>query len=109
MTIRLRETSRLRNAKLYTIGGVECWGMPEYPAVDPSPDDIFYTVARKDRIDLLSYRFYNSAELWWVIALANDFRLLPNDLQENMRLRVPSPSRVYTVILKRVTQGEEGL
>jgi hypothetical protein len=108
MSVKVRETSRLRFARLYDIEGVECWGMPEYPTIDPSPDDISYTVARLDRIDLLAYRFYDSAELWWVIALANDLWLLPNDLKENMKIRIPSPSRVYTVILKGANRGEEG-
>lgn len=108
MTIRLRETSRMRFARLFEIEGVECWELWEPPNLEPQPDDILYTVARKDRIDLLAHRFYNSAELWWVIALANGFRLLPNDMKENMQLRIPSPARVFTKILRGANRGKEG-
>jgi hypothetical protein len=108
MAVRLRETSRLRFARLLELGGVECWELPEYPTISAEPDDVLYTVARTDRIDLLAHRFYNSSELWWVIALANGFRLLPSDMRENMVLRVPSARRVFTTILKGATRGEEG-
>jgi hypothetical protein len=108
MSVRLRETSRLRFARLLELGGVECWELPEYPSIEPQPDDILYTVARLDRIDLLAHRFYNSSELWWIIAIANNLRLLPNDLRENMQLRIPTARRVYTEILKGATRGEEG-
>jgi hypothetical protein len=108
MAIQVRDTSRQRFAKLVELSGVEFWELWEPPVIDEAPDDIFYTVARNDRIDLLAFRFYNSAELWWVIALANDFRLLPNDMTENMRLRVPSPARVFTKILRGANRGEEG-
>jgi hypothetical protein len=108
MTISLRETSRLRFAKLYTIDGVECWEKPEYPTIEAAADDNFYRVARLDRIDLIADRFYGVSDLWWVIALANDFWLLPNDMKENMRIRIPSYTRVFTVILKGATRGEEG-
>lgn len=107
MAIRLRDTSRLRFSKLFDIEGVECWELWEPPTIDPQPDDILYTVARMDRIDLLAHRFYNSAELWWVIALANDFRLLPTDMKENMQLRIPSPTRVFNKILKSASRGKE--
>jgi len=108
MTIQVRETSRQRFARLVEIEGVECWELWEPPTIDAHPDDIVYTVARTDRIDLLSYRFYSSSELWWIIALANDFRLLPNDMTENMRIRIPSPNRVFNQILKGATRGREG-
>ena len=108
MSVKLRETSRQRFARLIDLDGVECWELWEPPVIDPAPSDILYTVARTDRIDMLAYHFYESSELWWIIALANDFRLLPNDMRENMKLRVPAPARVFTVILKGATLGEEG-
>lgn len=108
MSVQVRHTSRQRFAKLIEIDGVECWELWEPPNLDPQPNDIFYTVTRMDRIDLIAYRFYNSSEAWWIIALANDLRLLPNDLRENMKLRIPAPTRVFTKILKGAGRGEEG-
>jgi len=108
MAVNVRETSRQRFAKLVEIEGVECWELWEPPNLDPQPNDILYKVARKDRIDLLAKRFYESAELWWVIALANDFRLIPNDMKENATIRIPAPARVTVSVLKRANKGEEG-
>ena len=106
--VKLRETSRLRFAKLFSTGGVEHWDLPEYPIIENAPDDILYTVSRTDRIDLLAFRFYGSAELWWIIALANGYELLPTDLRENTTLRIPSGQRVFTQILRSANRGEEG-
>jgi len=108
MAINLRTTSRLRFAGLFTTDDVEHWGNVEYPVIEESADDFFYTTVRRDRIDLLSYRFYGVADLWWIIAIANGINLLPSELHENMRLRCPSKSRVFTRILKGATRGEEG-
>lgn len=45
-----------------------------------------------ERLDTLAHRYYNDAELWWVIAMANriadPFALVPGT-----RLRVPSDAR----------------
>lgn len=108
MTVRIRDTSRLRFARLITIDGVEHWEMPEYPEIREAPDDIIYTVDRNDRIDRIATRFYNSPDLWWIIALANELRLLPNDLSEGDKIRVPSGRRVFTEILRKPSRGREG-
>lgn len=108
MTVRVRDTSRLRFARLITIDGIEHWEMPEYPEIRQASDDIVYTVDRSDRIDRIATRFYSSPDLWWIIALANDLRLLPNDLKEGAKLRIPSGRRVFTEILRKPTRGREG-
>ena len=107
-SVSIRGTSRLKFARFVTIGGVDCWELPEYPEVSAAPDDILYTVARKDRIDALAQRFYGDSTLWWIIALANELRLLPTDLQENTQIRIPNGKRVFTDILRRANRGEEG-
>lgn len=106
--VSIRSTSRLKFARYVSIGGVDCWEHPEYPEVLPAPDDILYTVTRKDRIDLLAHRFYGDSALWYIIALANDFRLLPTDMRENMQLRIPNGKRVFSEILRSASRGEEG-
>ena len=107
MTVRIRTTSRLRFARLRTILDVEHWELPEYPEIPVRGDDLRYTVDRNDRIDRLADRFYGTADLWWIIALANEMRLLPNELNEGDTIRVPSARRVFTEILRRPTQGLE--
>lgn len=108
MTVKIRETSRLKNARLITIDGVEHWEYPEYPVIDVAPDDIKYKVDRNDRIDKIATRFYGSPELWWIIAIANGFELLPNDLNSGDTIRIPSGRRVFSEILRRPTRGVEG-
>lgn len=108
MAVKVRDTSRLRFARLITLDGIEHWEHPEYPEIRPAPDDIFYAVDLNDRIDKLAERFYSAPELWWIIALANDLRLLPNDLNERQTLRIPSGRRVFTEILRKPSRGREG-
>ncbi len=107
-SVSIRGSSRLKFARFVTIEGVDCWELPEYPEVSPAPDDILYTVAQKDRIDALAQRFYGDSTLWWIIALANDLRLLPTDLTANARIRIPNGKRVFTDILRSANRGEEG-
>jgi nucleoid-associated protein YgaU len=106
--VSIRGTSRLKFSRLVTTGGVDYWELPEFPSVDPAPDDILYTVARKDRIDNLANEHYGDPTLWWIIALANGFRLLPTDMRENMQIRIPNGKRVFTDILRKASRGEEG-
>ncbi len=108
MAVALRVTSRLRFAQLIKLDGVEHWEMPEYPTIEAANDDKRYTVDRNDRIDRLADRFYGSSELWWIIALANGMELLPNDLNANAVIIIPSQNRVFTQILRRPSRGLEG-
>lgn len=108
MAVRIRDTSRLKFARLITVGGVEHWESPEYPEVGNAADDLLYEVQAGDRIDLLSNRFYQTPDLWWIIALANEFRLLPNDLNTRDMIRIPSARRVFSQILRRPSRGLEG-
>lgn len=106
MAVKIRNvTSRLNFARLVEIDGVECWELPEYPRIDPAPDDLRYTVDRNDRIDRLSVVFYSTPDLWWILALANGFELVPNDLNKGDVIRVPSGRRVFTEILRRADGG----
>jgi len=107
MTVRLRNTSRLKFARLATIEGVEHWELPEYPAIQEALDDARYVVDRKDRIDKLATTFYSDPSLWWIIALANGMALLPNDLRPGSTIRVPSQRRVFVEILRRPSGGSE--
>ena len=114
MAVKIRRTSRQIFARLLTLAEddgseeVEAWEMPEFPKVDPSQDDTIYQVQQYDRIDLLAERFYGNGELWWVIALANDLNLLPNDLAPFSTIRIPSNKRVFSKILGEAPKKREG-
>lgn len=108
MSVRVRNTSRLRFAKLLDIDGVEFWELPLYPTINAAPDDKRHTVDQNDRLDKLAGRFYGSLDLWWVLALANNMALVPSDLNPNDTIRIPSQRRVFTEILRRPSKGVEG-
>jgi hypothetical protein len=107
MAVKVRNTSsRLNFARLINLDDVECWELPEYPVIEPANDDLRYSVDKNDRIDRLSQAFYGTPDLWWVLALANGFDLVPSDLNKNTVIRVPSPRRVFTVILRKADRGK---
>jgi len=91
--INVRSTSWLQFSRLLNIDGVTCWEMPEFPDIQPADDDVIYTVARTDRIDVLAERYLGSPELWWMIAVLNDFDILPNDLYSNQTIRIMTRNR----------------
>lgn len=106
--IKFRSTSRQNFSRWLVIDDVEHWEMSELPIIDAGQDDIIYQVKQDDRIDLLAARFYGNAELWWIIAIANDMALLPNDLKPFATIRIPSNNRVYNKILKQAPKKREG-
>jgi hypothetical protein len=108
MSVSIRHTSRLSFARLITLDGVEHWESPEFPEIGTDPTDLLYTAGRDERIDLISYRFYGTEALWWIIALANEMELVPNDLYEGQELVIPSGRRVFSQILRRPSRGVEG-
>jgi len=108
MTVKLSRLSRMRFARLVRVGGVESWEQPVYPEIENADDDIIYTVASADRIDVLANRFYGSVELWWVIAVANGMKLMPNDLYDGQVIRIPSKKRTFSQIVKFPSRGREG-
>ena len=70
------------------------------PAFPVSPTDTFHTVRQGEplRLDLLSYQFYRTPELWWVLALVNDILSPFDDIEIGDVLRVPSLSTVTTYL-----------
>ncbi|MFD9947246.1 LysM peptidoglycan-binding domain-containing protein [Nonomuraea sp. NPDC059023] len=43
-----------------------------------------------DRIDLIAYRYYNDASLWWMVADANPEILAWHDLSPGFVIRIPN-------------------
>lgn len=78
-----------RNGKRYFINTV----LPEVPL---SSEDTYIITQDGDRLDNLSYEFYNDTQYWWVILAAN-----PNKLRKDSyyvalgeQIRIPAnPSR----------------
>lgn len=51
-------------------------------------------VSEEGRLDLISYRYYNTSHLWWVIAKASDI-YNPLEVKEGDILRVPTMDSIY--------------
>jgi len=81
-----------RSSKKYSI-------LRERIVFEESDSDQYYTVEEhlKNRLDLISYKYYNTAELWWVIAEANDIND-PFAIEIGTYLRIPGLSKVQTKI-----------
>ena len=57
--------------------------------VSVRPDDRFHTVVQDDRLDLLAYKYFGDARLWWVIAEYNNVMWF-FDINIGDTLRLPS-------------------
>lgn len=101
MSIEVSQVSRLQFADLLIVDSVEFWDTLALPDAVARPDDIIHVVSSNDRIDLLADRYYQSASMWWVIAWANDFNILPTDLKENARIRIPSKNYVINELIRK--------
>lgn len=104
MSVNIKESSRLQFGDLFSIDGVEFWDTLVLPDPIPRQDDIIYTVGQRDRIDLIAYRFYQDAGLWWVIAWANGLESIPTDLKENMQIRIPPKEYVLSDLSSRASR-----
>lgn len=105
MGISIRQNSRLVHANVVVAEstGLEFWDLPEYPIIEKRDDDLLYNVTETDRIDQIATKYYGDPNLWWVVALANDIRHIPNDLAKlvGYSLRIPSPRYVFSNLLKK--------
>jgi len=101
--VSIKKVSRLRFATLREVTGFQFFDLPKLPDIPPLRDDQSHVVDTLDRIDQLAFRFYGSPDLWWVIAKANNLRILPRDLKAGATLSIPTRTRVFTEILPLVT------
>jgi hypothetical protein len=62
-----------------------------------SPEDLYHQVRpeEEDRLDLISYRYYQTPLLWWIIAEANGLTNLLVGPEVGDMLRVPSITTLY--------------
>lgn len=86
--------SMFMSTPIYSVEGETVFGLMRDPIV-PDPTDQAYTVpaAAEDRLWLVADLFYQTSELWWVIALVNQI-LDPMQLPAGTQLRIPTKSRL---------------
>lgn len=61
-----------------------------YPKIKPNDNDIYIIVDNTDRLDLLAHKYYNKAEYYWVIAVANNINNGDMYLEGGTQIRIPS-------------------
>jgi hypothetical protein len=90
--------SRHAGCVLYVDGGDEFIGSREQIDTSAQPDDIFHTVVEGDRADLIAYRYFGRAELWWIICDYNGI-FFPLEIEAGTVLRLPSVEHVEMRVL----------
>ena len=56
----------------YTTSGKRYYKRKTYPQIPFSDTDVYVVTTVGDRLDSIAYSYYNDAELWWVISIANN-------------------------------------
>lgn len=105
MTVSIGMASRLQFSELRVIDGVTFWDLVELPTFRSRPSDLFHKVESSDQIDDLARTYYGDEEFWWVIAWANDFEILPTDMNEGAEIIIPDPEYVRTELFPEVSGG----
>jgi len=81
--------------KAYVVNGQPVWGLMR-PKVEPDPTDQVFlmTAAGQHRLDLISSVFYQTPELWDVIAQVNNILDPLMGAAQGSTLRIPLKSRL---------------
>ena len=95
--------SRLRFGDLFSSEGVEFWDIIDLPTIVEQEDDLVYQIKGGvgERVDQLATKFYGDPRLWWVIAVANNFELVPVDLNHGDLVIIPAPRYVLQELFQK--------
>jgi len=58
-----------------------------------------YTLKNDDRIDNLSYQFYNDTDYWWVLMMFN--KLIDPFLLDVETIKIPQPSKLFLYLTRQ--------
>ncbi|OPX34353.1 MAG: hypothetical protein B1H11_11055 [Desulfobacteraceae bacterium 4484_190.1] len=89
--------SRLAHADLVEVDGVSFWDLPDISWVYDL-DGYVEIRGDEDRLDLAAYDRLGSAELWWVVAGANQIGLAPVEYKPTKGVKVPNGPSVFSRI-----------
>lgn len=71
------------------------------PDIERNENDIVINTESGQRLDRIAFRQYGDADLWWIIAAANNLGRGNLTVPANTRLRIPrSESRVFNELRK---------
>lgn len=97
-------TSRYLGNVIYSGAGLSFQAQKIYKPIPNDSTDLQVQVLSGEgyRLDIISYRIYNTPDLWWVIALMNAIRNPFTSPQVGQMLRCATTVRVYQAILGKV-------
>lgn len=61
-----------------------------YPDIARTSEDLWVITDSSDRLDLLAYQYYGSAQYWWVLAQANNIGKGTLAIEPGTQLRIPA-------------------
>ena len=76
-----------------------------YPDIPEKDSDIIYYTRVGDRLDLLSYKFYNDSGMWWIISRANELDPSSVAIDPGTELRIPKDIGDVIGSLKTLNYG----
>jgi nucleoid-associated protein YgaU len=101
--LKLPQFSRFGGQLTFRENGQIFFGTFKPPVFAVSATDSYHTIrhGQENRLDLVSFRYYRTPELWWIIMVANDILSPFDDIESGQVLRIPSLDTV-TVYLSRL-------
>jgi len=101
MSGKIFDDSRYFNVNQYLENSGEVIFVPHRKPLTQTdfPDNIVHTVSIKDRVDLLSSKYYGTPKYGWVISDFNDLLFPDADLQEKEFVILPSLATLRDKIL----------
>lgn len=82
--------SRYENNQIKkTFDGREVFKSKIFPNIPLKDTDTYVMTETGDRLDTLSFEYYEDASLWWIIASANNIHDAPMGLEAGTILRIP--------------------
>lgn len=98
--LKLSGYSRHGGQRIYATGGRLFFGIYKKADFPETAEDKYHTVVQGEelRLDLLSYAYYRTPELWYVIAIVNDLVSVFDDVKIGDVLRIPSLSTIYSAL-----------
>lgn len=74
------------------------WELFIPPEIPSSDSDTVHVVGAGERIDNISYKYYGTPLLWWVIAERNNIDLPLADLRQGLELTIPARSIIDNIL-----------
>ena len=90
--------SHLVFSSLKQYNEVVFWENPELPDINPTDFDVIHVLNIADRMDNMSSAVYGDPVLWWALALANNIRLQPLQMNPGYQFRLVDGGEISRVI-----------